>query len=125
MTVRILLATNDHRNGQPTGTVGALEIPDVISLEAPHPEPPCVIYPYRTPPHVEIEGAPYAILGYASWVGNWCWDAVTVSDDDAVDILDRLRKTERWTITEGAHAVFGKWKRGEKILADDLRVDDE
>jgi hypothetical protein len=125
MTVRLYLAVNDHRNGEPTGRIRALDILDVISLEAPEPPPTCVIYPYRTPPHLEIDGYPYWIEGYTSWVGNWCWDAVTVSDDDAVDILDRLRKTERWTITEGERGVYGKWKRGEKILAADLRDDDE
>ena len=120
MSVRIMLATNDHQNGQPTGRVDALQILDIISLEAPDPPPDCVIYPYQKPPHFEIDGAPYCIVGYASWVGSWCWDAVTVSDDDAVDILDRLRKTERWTITEADPTVYRKWERGEKIVAEDL-----
>lgn len=124
MPVRILLAVNDHRNGDPDGHVRALEIPDVISLEAPEPAPSCVIYPNHRPPHVEIDGRHYCIESYASWVGNWVWDAVTVSDDDAVDILDRLRRTERWSITEAEHTVYGKWIAGEKILAADLRIDD-
>lgn len=123
MTVRILLATNDHRNGQPTGRVRALEIPDVISLEAPTPPPVGYIRPVSM--RLRIAGWSYPVLAHASWVGNWCWDAVTVSDQDAVDILDRLRKTERWTCVEAERAVFGKWQRGEKILSSDLRTDDE
>jgi hypothetical protein len=125
MTVRIMLATNDHRNGEPTGHVRALQILDVITLDAPEPPPTCRILTDRRPPYVEIDGTLYPIQDYASWVGNWCWDAVTVSDDDAVTILDRLRKTECWSIDEAEHTVFGKWERGEKILSSDLRDDDE
>lgn len=121
MTVRIMLATNDHRNGMPTGRVDALQILDVISLEGPIPGPRCLIDPAKR--RVRIAGMTYPIEGYAQWVGNWCWDEVRVSDEVAVDILDRLRKTELWTCTEAESAVYGKWERGEKIVAEDLSLE--
>lgn len=120
MVIRILLAVNDHRNGEPDGHVRALEIPDVISLEAPEPAPIGGVN--RRVSRLRIAGKTYRVLDYCGWVGNMVWDAVTVSDDDAVDILDRLRKTERWTIEEAEHTVYGTWERGEKILIADLRM---
>lgn len=121
MSVGIMLAVNDPRNGQPTGRVHGLEIPpETISLEAPHPAPLGGISRRRN--LLRIAGTTYRYLARVPWYGNWCWDLVEVSDEDAVDILDRLRKSERWTITAGEHAVFDKWERGEKISAADLEL---
>ena len=121
MSVRLLLCVNHPANGEPTGRIVALEILDVIALEAPEPAPACLIRPSRG--LVRLAGRTYRLLGYAAWVGNWCWDEVALAEEDAVDILDRLRKTERWACTEAESGVYRKWERGEKIVAEDLCED--
>jgi hypothetical protein len=50
---------------------------------------------------VVIAGERYAIQCHSHWVGNWCWDAVTMSFEDARRLLTNLLKVgfkpEEWT----------------------------
>lgn len=117
--VALSLCVNSAFNGAPTGRILALEVhPEVIEIEAPYPPPICVISRRRN--RFRLDGKTYTYLLRVPAYGNWCWDLITVRSEDAVDILDRLRKTERWSISAGAWKVYGKWERGEKILAEDL-----
>lgn len=48
------------------------------------------------------------IISYATWVGNWCWDAALVSDADAAKVANYLRK--RGWENEGGWVDMGdKW----------------
>lgn len=58
--------------------------------------------------------------GYATWVGNWCWDAALISDDDAAKIANYLRK--RGWHNEGGWVEMGdKWDSSEPFTGKDFQ----
>lgn len=115
--IQVAFCCNDHRNGNFTGRF------DAIYFYHPSGEP------------VKIEGGENAVSfsgrgvkvcrktfrcrGHTQWVGNWCWDAVWMTPDDAAQLINYLRTLGGWrahcapseifdAINETAEPITGK-----------------
>ncbi|HEX8276074.1 MAG TPA: hypothetical protein VF615_25780 [Longimicrobiaceae bacterium] len=91
--VYVLFCCNHGEDGQPTGIVYSVDLPELgIKLETGWLDRGPVFREERTPERwlVRIGRRRFPIRGYHSWVGNWCWDQATVSSDVASSILGHL-----------------------------------
>lgn len=60
------------------------------------------------------------VLSYATWVGNWCWDAALVSDADAAKVANYLRR-RGWQNEGGWIDVGKKWDSEEPFTEKDFQ----
>ena len=126
-TITLMLCVNHWRNGVFTGRCRELSIhtPDrpsrgdcALTLESPWADRSlrcrigdhCLTLGRRhTWPH----------LGHTEWVGNWCWDAVTLRPRDAVQAVNFvLRMGYRPTV--GLADVWYRVERAGKLRVADL-----
>ena len=53
---------------------------------------------------------------YIPWHGNICWDALWVSVEDAIKVIELLRAAH-WTCEGGESALFEAYNEGQPITA--------
>lgn len=121
---------NDWRNGNFTGRVTNIELQvgNETGLELACEES----YPSRCPEfrfdgdgepsdkYIAISGKRFPASGYRTWVGNWCWDAVTMDAITAADLLNFLRSSGKWQAEGGIVRLGDQWESGEKFRPSDL-----
>lgn len=119
-TMQIDLCVNDPNNGNSTGMLWAIQFDNVIHLESnfiPDPDVRC----YRCDDHhVKIGRRKFPIIGYAFWVGNWCWDTITVTVATANEILAyiqslRLHDRQKFGVESAQEDVNDDYELGRKI----------
>lgn len=83
-TVSIMLCVNNPDNGMYAGRCAGIEFDDFMELEPIIlPEPRCTLRPGA----FSIHHCSVKAISHQLWVGNRCWDAITVSALDAARIL--------------------------------------
>ena len=101
--ITVSFACNNPDNGLFLGKVAAIEIHGAvcsIELEGPHfPDPSNTFREVDLPPGspdrcdrgFKLGHHTFPCYGYKSWYGNWCWDAVQMTDVDVLNLLRTLR----------------------------------
>lgn len=135
--VTVMLACNDD-HGTFTGQIEKVEFMVGVGLDAMalcldnQFWPPAVIafkpLPDRVGPNTRralIGRRIFPILGYQTWVGNWCWDAVGMTRATAAQLVNylagmKLRETRKWTPDQGWTELFEKYERGEAFTDADF-----
>jgi len=92
------LCVNDPDNGQPSGRVVGVDILlgsdilDTLELRgdplAERNNPTCSIDP--TMDRIRVGRRIYRVFGYKAWVGNWCWDEVTMHRAEICALIQQL-----------------------------------
>lgn len=93
---RVMLCCNDDR-GNATGRVSELEVGDEIRIACTG-NPPTMRLSAGS---VKIGRVSYACRDHSTWVGNICWDAVTMDMDTVSLLLAALLKGD-WAVEEYA-----------------------
>lgn len=121
MNVTIMIACNNPRNGTFQGYVEdvCLELPDGESVEL-NGSYSRVRFLHENPPRMAISGVKFVPISHQEWVGNWCWDAVTVNSEDARRILNALKR-RRWKVDCAPEAFHARWERDGELTADEWR----
>src|SRR5690349_14173418 len=104
LAVQVMLACNDPDNGNFAGECDTIEIPDLITVEGPALK--CQFIDDGRWLRLEDQG--FMIRSHATWVGNWCWDQVTMSLAEAGRLLRWLHERD-WTCTEAEAGLFDAW----------------
>ena len=107
MEIRLMIAINDYW-GNPTFQVDKVDIDDLISVEG----KPVPCHPSKW--KLELDGLKFNIKGYQRWVGNICWDCVTLEHPHVARILNHLQGKE-WQVEEAETTLFEQWRAGEYI----------
>ncbi len=68
---------------------------------------------------IKISRRKFPIARYKTWVGNWCWDAVSVTISVAIDIVTYLRGLG-WKMEGGDCHLGDLWDSGEKFRPSDI-----
>lgn len=95
--IRVSFACNSHLNGLFRGEFEAIDF-DGDGYHVGLVGPETFIMgrsksPGAVPHQIRIgERGVYAIRDYKTWEGNWCWDACSMSHDDARKLLTQLLK---------------------------------
>lgn len=119
-TIQISLCLNNPNNGEPMRQLWAIDFDSLIHLESnimPDPGVTC----YRCDDHhVRIGRRKFPIIGYAFWVGNWCWDAIAVSIETANNILAyiqslRIRDFKKYGLEEAQTELWDAYEHSDKI----------
>lgn len=122
---RFLLLVNDGANGCPTGHIEGVDFmgDGEVRLELRDGVWPPSRSPRFTPldQAVRISRRTFPILGYRTWVGNWCWDAVSMRADIGADLLNYLRDLG-WQCEGGISPYFEMWSKGRKFRASDAAI---
>lgn len=111
MPFTVMVCCNDYRNGNPTGRFESLEIFDCELTGLP------MTFSCEDRHHRERNSGTgdmtarfgrltVPALSYKSWVGNWCWDAVSVRLIYAVRIWNHLVSTGNWHCEGGPCELF-------------------
>lgn len=112
----IHLAINDPSNGMATTHCCAVEVGyGFIELAASF---HCVIDDEKK--SVLIRRRKFPFVGYESWTGNWCWDAVYVTYDVAADMLNYIRTFKGTDFEAGEDQYWEKWASRELFVAADF-----
>lgn len=74
---------------------------------------------------VKIGRLRFVIRGYATWVGNICWDAIRVSPATAAKIANYLRgmkvkEIQKWRPDSGWAELFEKYQQGKRLTREDF-----
>jgi hypothetical protein len=109
MKMQLMLAVNDC-NGVHTGQVDQVEVDDLIYLEG---EP---ISCSHTLFELEVDSLLFKFSNYGTWVGNMCWDCVTLDGAHVAKIVNHLRSIG-WSCTEAETSLFEAYHDGETITA--------
>ena len=73
----------------------------------------------KKPREIKIGHIVLRIGGYATWVGNWCWDRVSTDADSVVLLLAYLQR-RGWQCEMGICELFEKFNAKESITVEDL-----
>ena len=127
MDVRLQIDCNNHEDGSFNGSFAMVELyvrpPEevawthVLSLEGDVFHGDVVQIYDQTATLAELE---IAHEGHDKWVGNWCWDDLLVSEEDALRLLEHLRQLGHWQVTEAPESIFDGWEGDEPFDMDDL-----
>lgn len=124
--VDVMLAVNDD-NGNHTGRLIAVEIPDWITLEGPIFEPRsapvCRVVPVKDAPGLNwllVRRKRFPIISYSENVGNLVWDCAWMARHIAAGLLNHLRKMDLFDCTEAVSDLYEKWQDGDKLTWADL-----
>lgn len=119
----IYLCLNDPNNGNSTGQLFAIQFADLLKLESnfiPDPNVVCRPVAHGQEMRIRIGRKTFPIRSHEFWVGNWCWDAIDVSNDVATQILAHvqsltLHDRRKFSPDEGLTELWKKYEKGEKI----------
>jgi hypothetical protein len=85
-TITMMLCVNHHRNGMYAGRCAGIDVGRTLELRpCILPEPRCTMKPLW----FSLHHCAVNILSHQNWVSNWCWDAITVTVDDAARLIHR------------------------------------
>ena len=136
-----MAACNDWRNGDPTGKFEHSEVtrePYGCVVELEHMEttvdykssridhtcgdPACVSPAHlrRLPAILRVGRLTVPCFGHTSWLGNWCWDGFSVSEESAAKIINYLRDKREAHCIGGESDVFDKINGKATVEAKDL-----
>lgn len=84
--VSLMIQVNDYRNGMYVGRCGGVQISDFLHLDPRVlPEPRCTLNLKARTFSIHRQSVP--ILSHGMWVGNWCWDEISVDAEDAALLI--------------------------------------
>jgi hypothetical protein len=124
--MQVMFCCNDHRNGNFTGKVFAVDFGgdgETLKLECRlEGGEPAIAFGKGW---VRVAGQKFPITAHGTWVGNWCWDAVNISPEDAAAMANHLRTLERrgerkFSPDVAATELWEKWDKGEPFVAADF-----
>jgi len=114
----LMLCVNHWRNGAFIGRARSVALGDALTLESPYADASLRcrldartfgLGARRTWPH----------CGHATWVGNWCWDAVRVTPATAADVLN-FTLGRGYRPESGFVELWDKIDAGRPLTAEDL-----
>ncbi len=119
----IHLCLNDPSNGNSTGQLFAIEFDDLLKLESnfiPDPNVVCRMSSRGQEMRIRIGRKTFPIKSYSFWVGNWCWDAIDVTDEIATQIMAHVQSLtlhgrHKFSPDTGLTVLWEKYEKGEKI----------
>jgi len=128
--IMVMLAVNDHRNGDHVGRLRAIkfsqrgESTPLLALDSYYLNSdgsrvyPACSYNQQTK-RVQIGARRFEVMTYFNWVGNWCWDAVIVQPEVAARLFNYLCWCYHSKFSaEGGTELFGElWKTREFVTA--------
>lgn len=118
--MKIHLAHNQLENGLPSGGLRAIEFGNHASFESIYLDAPictcCVAHD-----KVRLGRKIFPIASYAPWVGNWCWDTITVTPEIASEILRHLRSMKyhgdpKMELVEASNEFWRLYHAGKPIV---------
>lgn len=107
--MHIMLAVNDPDNGCHSGYLRAVDFDDLLSVWAYDNAMTCR---YISDHKLRIGRRVFPIQGYTTWVGNWCWDAISVDYDTANAIAEHIRNSGKFSPEQGVIEVWDAWDNG-------------
>jgi hypothetical protein len=122
--VQIMLAVGDE-HGNPTGWVekicfDGLDGDTALELSYPFWPPSCSPVCYHIPGEkvIKFSRRKFHIEGYHTWVGNWCWDAVSCAPEVATALANYALKIG-FTPEGGWESIYRKIEAKEPIISRD------
>lgn len=125
--IPVMLCCNDPDNGNFADRLSALEIgPNMSFHSTAYYESREARMRWLTKDHVThgiaIAGKHFPIVGYRSWVGNWCWDMAMMEGRTVLELLNWPRLRRFFEISEAEQRLFNWWKAGQQWTDQDLRL---
>lgn len=117
MAVSIDVSCNDPDNGNFVGKFTMLQVRcgDIdLEFEGPWPQSRGMSFSVNNG-KAQIGRIKVPILGYGNWVGNWCWDSISVKWPDALRIIEHLGKRTEWHCAGGVCELCDAFDARRKI----------
>lgn len=118
--IQVMLCCNDPDNGLFDGRLSGLEIGPNMKFSSTQWTGPAIRWVGTN--GMRIAGKTFNFDGYRNWVGNWCWDCVTMRGDEVLKLLNWPRFRHFFDIDEGEERLFNWFKAGGEWKDDDLRL---
>ncbi len=110
--IQVMLQYNHWRDGTFKGTVSGIAVDPALHLESPFIDRALKLT-VDEKAHTIMLGRQrgWQYSGYATWVGNWCWDAVWLTPGHAAQLLEFAR-TKGYKPDSGLVEVWDAFERG-------------
>ena len=120
MNLNLMLCCNNPDNGLFAGKVSDIhiELPNGESVQL-NGSPIRVSFIAQT--EIRIGRTRAVMLNCREWVGNWCWDLVTVSGGSARIIANYL-KSMGWSCQLAPTELYNRWLEAEPIEAEEWNL---
>ena len=129
--IPIHIACNHPDTGRFNGRFGLMDVGDdcQFRLETYQLEtgefagPACRIYTRRDgTKRIGVGPHAFTIYGHATWVGNWCWDRVTMPGSEVLRLLNLPLIRNWFSCVEAEMRLFNLWKAGADFDENCLRI---
>lgn len=105
------IACNDYRNGNFCGRLEAVQYNELELVCAAG----SVAISFLPQQRVRISRRVFEYVGRKAWVGNWCWDAISMPKKEAHRLIGYLREAGRWQC-EGGPVRLCDWYDRPSVL---------
>lgn len=119
VSIDVMLCCNNPDNGIFDGKLRALEIGPNMSFYAIQWEGRRIALLDNA---IRISGKRFPVNGFREWVGNWCWDCVTMRGSTVLELLNWPRFRKFFEVDEAETRLFNWFKAGRTWTDDDLRL---
>ena len=129
MAIHVDFACNDPYNGNFVGKFHMMSVragEDDIDFEGPWNQSEGITFRIAED-HAYVGRLKVPIWSYREWVGNWCWNSITVSWDEALKIINYLgkSKTGGWHMSEGPTELFEAFNERQEITPMEWKANNE
>lgn len=116
----IHLCVNEPDNGNCTNKLDAIQFGDLLKLESAFWPDPDVTFRRLERSRIRIGRRTFPVLSYATWVGNWCWDAVEVDAQTFIEIFNhiqglRFHGMQKFQPDSGITKLWNIYKSGQPL----------
>ena len=114
--MKVMVCVNYDRNGMFSGKVRGISVNGSVDILI---DLYCMMMDGIKCEFTTIDGVKTFIIGkdikvtYHSkqdWVGNWCWDMISVTEHDVAKLLNQLRESEKWDFEMGLTEFSDLWE---------------
>lgn len=119
--LRVNVAVNDPMTGNPANRISRIQIDEghTIHLDGYGHELPIEFLIQPGGRWMVVNGHSYRFWTHEVWVGNWCWDQVSLSVADAADLVNQLLLSG-WVVEEADRGLFERMNTERRIRMEDL-----
>lgn len=125
--INVMVAINNPRNGMPSNRISGIDIEGFLYIDsAVYPDPRCTIGSNW----IRLHAKRFRFSGSKSWVGNWCWDSLSMTETECAAMLAHCINFRAasghpfWAVDcahgEAAIAIADKARAGVPVTAEEI-----
>lgn len=109
--IHVHLCCNDPDNGEFYGELTDVEFTDDCEFLSVHGDPmdgEAMRFDFEAGAFF-VHAERYEMKSHRSWTGNWCWDSVMTTAEDAARLANQLKAFKHWSCEVAREDLYERW----------------